>query len=549
MKYLQEIIKKNKIWIIIYIILGIGLSFLANYSVSYFQKLIDRFTAGTLTLSGILFYCGLLLILCIASYLDEYPHQKLNNGIYLDLKLMALKKTSRIDYLAYQSLGTGKLIQRIENGSTAGRNILFEFWFRIAKELLPSALFSMFFIYRLNHVIAYTVACGYLLVFLITNLLLKLLYRMKERMLDNEELLNHYLTRGFMEMVVFRLNRQFSREIHKAERSKDEIVRSKIGISFIHEAFFAAFTALIILVKAALIIYAWYTRSISIGAVVALITLVDNAYTPIAIFNVLFVQYRLDTAAFKRYTSFLDSPEDPQLQNGSAMASFHGNIMVKQLDFTYSGRQILRGLSLTIAPGEKIALAGSSGSGKSTLVKLLAGLLKPDRGQILVDDQELRCVKLDDYYRHIAYIPQESPVFDSTLRENLIFDSTLPDADLIRALEKVQLLKWFQGLEDGLDTQLGERGVRLSGGERQRLALARLWFSDARLIILDESTSAMDNLTEELVMKEVLALADGRNIIAIAHRLNSVRAFDRIILLRNGEIVKDGSFEELAPIC
>ena len=313
--------------------------------------------------------------------------------------------------------------------------------------------------------------------------------------------------------------------------------------------FFAAFAALIILIKAALIIYAWYTRSISIGAVVALITLVDNAYTPIAIFNVLFVQYRLDTAAFKRYTSFLDSPEDPQLQNGSAMASFHGNIMVKQLDFTYSGRQILRGLSLTIAPGEKIALAGSSGSGKSTLVKLLAGLLKPDRGQILVDNQELRCVKLDDYYRHIAYIPQESPVFDSTLRENLIFDSTLPDADLIRALEKVQLLKWFQGLEDGLDTQLGERGVRLSGGERQRLALARLWFSDARLIILDESTSAMDNLTEELVMKEVLALADGRNIIAIAHRLNSVRAFDRIILLRNGEIVKDGSFEELAPIC
>lgn len=91
--------------------------------------------------------------------------------------------------------------------------------------------------------------------------------------------------------------------------------------------------------------------------------------------------------------------------------------MVKQLDFTYSGRKILRGLSLTIAPGEKIALAGSSGSGKSTLVKLLAGLLKPDRGQILVDDQELRCVKLDDYYRHIAYIPQESPVFDSTLRE------------------------------------------------------------------------------------------------------------------------------------
>lgn len=237
MNYLKEIAGKNKIWICIYISLGIGLSFLSNYNISFFQKLIDEFTDGTLSLPVILVYGGLLLLLCLGNYLDEYPMQKLNNGIYLDLKLLALYKTSRIDYLAYQSMGTGKLIQRVENGAMAGKNILCQFWFRIARELLPSALFSLFFIYRLNHVIACTVACGYLLVFLITNLLLKLLYRMKERVLDNEELLNHFLTRGFMEMVVFRLNRKFGAEIKKAEKARDQIVRSKIGISFIHEAF------------------------------------------------------------------------------------------------------------------------------------------------------------------------------------------------------------------------------------------------------------------------------------------------------------------------
>ena len=186
MNYLKEIAGKNKIWICIYISLGIGLSFLSNYNISFFQKLIDKFTDGTLSLPVILVYGGLLLLLCLGNYLDEYPMQKLNNGIYLDLKLLALYKTSRIDYLAYQSMGTGKLIQRVENGAMAGKNILCQFWFRIARELLPSALFSLFFIYRLNHVIACTVACGYLLVFLITNLLLKLLYRMKERVLDNE---------------------------------------------------------------------------------------------------------------------------------------------------------------------------------------------------------------------------------------------------------------------------------------------------------------------------------------------------------------------------
>ena len=545
MNYLKEIAGKNKIWICIYISLGIGLSFLSNYNISFFQKLIDKFTDRTLSLPVILVYGGLLLLLCLGNYLDEYPMQKLNNGIYLDLKLLALYKTSRIDYLAYQSMGTGKLIQRVENGAMAGKNILCQFWFRIARELLPSALFSLFFIYRLNHVIACTVACGYLLVFLITNLLLKLLYRMKERVLDNEELLNHFLTRGFMEMVVFRLNRKFSAEIKKAEKARDQIVRSKIGISFIHEAFFAAFAILITLIKAALIIYAWYTRSISIGSIVALLTLVDNAYTPIAIFNVLFVQFRLDLSAFGRYADFLDLPEESRLFEGKKLPEFHGDISIRKAVFSYHGMPVLKEVSLSISPGEKVALAGNSGSGKSTLIKLIAGLLKTEEGSISIDGNDLNRLNLDSYYRHITYIPQESPVFDGTLRENLLFDALLPDEDAIRVLNKVQLKGWFDNLPDGLDTQLGEKGIKLSGGERQRLALARLWFSSSRLIILDEATSAMDNVTEELVMNEVLSLTNGRNIIAIAHRLNSIRSFDRIILLKNGRLEGDGSFSDL----
>ena len=545
MNYLKEIAGKNKFWICIYISLGIGLSFLSNYNISFFQKLIDKFTDGTLSLPVILVYGGLLLLLCLGNYLDEYPMQKLNNGIYLDLKLLALYKTSRIDYLAYQSMGTGKLIQRVENGAMAGKNILCQFWFRIARELLPSALFSLFFIYRLNHVIACTVACGYLLVFFITNLLLKLLYRMKERVLDNEELLNHFLTRGFMEMVVFRLNRKFGAEIKKAEKARDQIVRSKIGISFIHEAFFAAFAILITLIKAALIIYAWYTRSISIGSVVALLTLVDNAYTPIAIFNVLFVQFRLDLSAFGRYADFLDLPEESRLFEGKKLPEFHGDISIRKAVFSYHDMPVLKEVSLSISPGEKVALAGNSGSGKSTLIKLIAGLLKTEEGSISIDGNDLNRLNLDSYYRHITYIPQESPVFDGTLRENLFFDALLPDEDAILVLNKVQLKGWFDNLPDGLDTQLGEKGIKLSGGERQRLALARLWFSSSRLIILDEATSAMDNVTEELVMNEVLSLTNGRNIIAIAHRLNSIRSFDRIILLKNGRLEGDGSFSDL----
>ena len=129
MMYLKEIVKKNKVWIGLYIVVGIVLAFLTNLSANYYQQLIDHFTAGTLTFRFIIIYGSVLLLICIGNYLDEYPSRKLENGIYLDLKVQALKKVSHIDYQTYQSLGTGALLQKIESGSGAGKRILFDFYF------------------------------------------------------------------------------------------------------------------------------------------------------------------------------------------------------------------------------------------------------------------------------------------------------------------------------------------------------------------------------------------------------------------------------------
>jgi len=149
------------------------------------------------------------------------------------------------------------------------------------------------------------------------------------------------------------------------------------------------------------------------------------------------------------------------------------------------------------------------------------------------------------YYDCITYITQESPIFDGTLRENLVFDKNVEDYEIIKALEQVELLDLYNKLENGLDTELGERGTALSGGERQRLALARLWFSQANIIILDEATSAMDNITEEIVMNRVMDLLRTQTVIVIAHRLNSIRKFEHIVVLREGRIVGQDSFNKL----
>ena len=545
MRYIKEILQKNRIWVGIYIAIGIFSSFLTNYKAEFFQKVVDGLASRTATLTGILIYGGILIAKYLIDYFDEYPAKKLEHGICLDFKLLALKKISRTDYLEYQKIGMGMIVQRIENGADAGRNVVFHFWFQLVRQLIPTVLFSVYFIYKINRKVTYILLVGYVVIFIVTNVLLKFLYEIKERILDNEEKLNHYLIRGFMEMVIFRMERQFPNEIKKASSAKDKIVSAKVKMNMIHEAFFTIFALLVAILNVGILIFAWKTQDISVGSVVALLTLIENAYTPIAIFNVIYVQYKLDWTAFERFEQLLLMKEDSQLQEGKLVQNVSGELSVQNLFFQYGDRALLNNLSLSILKGEKIAFVGESGSGKSTLAKLLVGLLKYDKGHIYLEHEELSDICLDELYKKVTYLTQDAPVFDGTLRENLVFDKKVDDKEILKVLEKVNLSQMVSQLENGLDTEIGERGTCLSGGEKQRLAIARIWFDNPEIVVLDEATSAMDALTEEAVMNNLMELLQGKTIIAITHRLNLIDAYNKIVVFNKGEVVGVGSYNEL----
>jgi len=544
-KHLKTVAGKHKVLIAIFLITRIIWVFMENFVPFYFQTVIDNFTNNTLTGTVIAIYGTALISLYIISYVIDYPAMKLDRNIAQSLKIAALRKVSIVDYFAYTKLGTGALIQRIENGASSGRFILYEFYLRLAGELLPGMIISLVFVFTINRTIVVVIIFSYIIVFLVSNLLLKILYKVKERILVNEEKFNHFLVRGFMEMVTFRINRRFAREIRKAEDASEEIVSSAAKIRMAHEAFFTIFAVLVGIVKISIIIYGWTTASLTIGQIVALFVLLDNAYQPIAIFNVDYVAYKLEKISFARYTKFLDTKEDAQLLQGDRISTLEGDISFSQVGFFYDEREIFDNFSLQIEKGKTTAFVGESGSGKSTAIKLLAGLLKPDSGSITIDRFNLQQVNLNSYYEHIAYLSQEPSIFDGTMRENLIFDKAIDDDILVKVLDKAGLADLHSKLETGLDTHLGERGISLSGGERQQLALARLWFSKAKIIILDEATSAIDNLTEEIVMKNVMALLQGKTVIAIAHRLDSIKSFDSIVVFQDGQVVERGQFDEL----
>ena len=181
MRYIKQIVNRNKKLVFVYLIIGLFNAFMVNFKADYFQKVIDALAEHTLLPYRVIIYGSVLFIGYLMDYVDEYPAKKLEHGIFLDFKLMGLEKMSRIGYQEYQKLATGKLVQRIENGADAGKGIVFDFWFAVIRNLVPTVLFSVLFIWKIDKRITMVLLLGYIIIFFVTNILLKFLYQMKAR--------------------------------------------------------------------------------------------------------------------------------------------------------------------------------------------------------------------------------------------------------------------------------------------------------------------------------------------------------------------------------
>ena len=541
--YLKQVTLQNKKMVIWFLLSGITTIFLQTYSISFFEKVIDDFTSDNIKLITILIYAGILFVTCILDYLDTYPINYLKNKLYYDFKKLSNLKMDTIDFGEYQHLGLGKSTQLIETGATAGRDILQEFYFRMIREIIPTIVFSLIFIATIDIKIMFVILSSYIIVFLFTKLLLNKLYSMKEKLNVNVEEYNKNFVRNIMEMLVFRINKRYKREIKRLDSISDNIVKTKANLRMVHEAFFTAFALIVIIIKTGILIYA-FTQKLPIGALVALISLIGNAYQPIAIFNVIYIDFKLDKISFARYEDFLNVKDDKNLTSGKDIMVTNAEIKFEKVNFSYHSKKVLTDISFDILPNTSVAFVGNSGSGKSTIIKLILGLIKKDSGNIIISGEEIDDVNLKSLYSYISYISQDSPVFDGTLRENLVFDKDVDDQKIIEVIEKVCLKDFFDKLPKGLDTEVGEKGVLMSGGERQRVAIARMFFENTPFMLFDEATSALDNITEKKIIDEVMSLG-GRTKIFVAHRLSTIENVDTIFVVTDKGIMEKGDFKSL----
>ncbi|WP_327692221.1 MULTISPECIES: ABC transporter ATP-binding protein [unclassified Streptomyces] len=243
----------------------------------------------------------------------------------------------------------------------------------------------------------------------------------------------------------------------------------------------------------------------------------------------------------------LQAPELEDNEGKTELTSLQGAVTFENVGHAYdSGRPAVRDFTLSVPPGETIALVGASGAGKSTVLNLVIGFIRPTSGRLLLDGADMNTLDLRTYRRFVSVVPQESVLFDGTIRENVVYGMDEADEETVRAaLRDANAMEFVERLPQGLDTVVGERGARLSGGQRQRLAIARALIRDPKVLILDEATSALDTRSEALVQQALARLLNGRTTFVVAHRLSTVRGADRIVVMGEGRIVETGTHEEL----
>lgn len=253
--------------------------------------------------------------------------------------------------------------------------------------------------------------------------------------------------------------------------------------------------------------------------------------------------------ATERLKEILDEEEEPGIDKNQKEVAVNGHVQYHNVRFSYPTRpesEVLKGISLEIKPGEKVALAGSSGAGKSTITSLLMRFYDVSEGSILVDGKPLSDYAVHAIRAQMGVVPQEVILFGGTIRENIAYGRLKATEEEIRdAARQANALDFIEEFPEGFDTVVGDRGVKLSGGQRQRIAIARAILRDPTILLLDEATSSLDAESERLVQDALDKLMEGRTTIIIAHRLGTIRDVDRIYVLDHGQVVESGSHQEL----
>jgi ATP-binding cassette, subfamily B, bacterial len=518
-------------------------------------KLVDE-VIGDREINFLLFIVGGVLVAYLGKSLfetlQEFVQVKIGLDVITDMQIRAFKKLHRTPMSFFTTTPRGDMLYRLTHDVESIQNLNNTVVPRILQQVIGAiaAFSAVFVLYWPAAIVMFAVFAIYIFP---SFKLGKVMRKMSATQRDMSADMYQHLQESIESVRLVRTFQTQKTEVETQQKKLSDWKNFSIRAALIGKVnwrlgnlFNIATPGVVMLIGG----FSIWEGNITIGTLVACLSFIPIMFLPVRSLaeNALTIQQAIP--ALQRIYEYFDLPEEHE-ESLPSFGRVSGMINMENILFTYplSEKQILKGVSLTIEPGNHIGIVGTSGGGKSTLIQILLGLYEPDKGTVQIDGKNLFAYNRNSFRQQVGVVSQETFLLNSTLRNNLLYGK--PDAtmeELNRAVEASGLKELIESLEDKYETVVGERGLKLSGGQRQRVALARAILRQPPILIFDEATSSLDGETEEKVQEALEQLIPGRTTITIAHRLITVRNADKILLLDQGMVAEEGIHEELLAL-
>lgn len=493
---------------------------------------------------------ALFFLQAFLTFLQGYVLNIVGERIVLDMRVQLYRHLHTLSLSFFANRRVGELVSRISSDVTQVRAILTNNVTQFLSSIV-ALIGAIIIVFLLNPRLVGFVLALAISVVAVAAIFGRWLQRFSTRVQDELADATVAVEEGLQGMRVVKSFVRESYEIERYERAMQRTLKAALRLALLRSGFGGLMAFLGFSGIAAIL---WFSGSevlagrMSFATISGFLIYAITIGASLAQLSGLYGQFREAVGAVRRVFEILDTqPTVRDAPDAVELPPVRGEITFDNVSFEYeTGQGVLHDISLTVKPGEIVALVGPSGAGKSTLFNLIPRFYDPTSGRVLIDGYDLRNVTQRSLREQIGLVPQETMLFGGTIRENIVYGKLdASDEEIIAAAKAANAHDFIMAMPRGYDTLVGERGIKLSGGQRQRIAIARVMLKNPRILLLDEATSSLDSESEALVQEAFERLMRGRTSVIIAHRLSTVSIAHRIIVLNHGRIVEQGTHDEL----
>ena len=556
-KFLKYVCKNNKKKICISAIFVILVTVFDLYLPLLLKKIIDKGIMEkdiNILLRFVVIYFLIQLMSILIEFILNYIYSLMRNSVAIKIRLKILKHISDLSGNYYTNKKTGNVLSIIQSDIDAIERLDAELVFSLVKDFF-TAIAALYFMIRLQLDLFLLVVVLQLLLFLLQRIFTKKIHanisKIRKEYGEITNVVQEYVL-NIMSVVISKSRKFFISDYIKRER---KMIYKNIKTDMLYSGNISV--AIAINSAITMILYGYGGYKIISGNLTLGTLLAFQSYSAMLLgpcMSIVNANNRIQQAkvSVDRVYSLLDEKSEITDIKDSIILN-KGNIEkieFSNVSFSYTSHErkdeyVLKNLNLVFSKGSVCALVGNSGCGKSTIINLLYRLWDVDSGSILIDGNNIKNVNLNSLRKHISIVTQDCIIFDATIKENICLGKKISDEHLRLICDKVGLSEYISGLKEGINTKIGERGVKISGGQKQRIAIARTILNDSDIIVLDEATSALDNISQSNIIKNLKGYLNNKIVVIIAHRLSTIRDVDNIYVLNDGKVIDKGNHESL----